>query len=57
MENLSELTAEQLKLIYGGAPSKSTSTIYDTVYALFYLFRKSEIFTAKFWEEWGYAVL
>lgn len=57
MENLIELSSEELKAINGGAPTKSTSSIYDAVYYLFYLVRKSEIFTYKFWEEWGYAVL
>lgn len=57
MGNLMELSMEELKVVNGGAPTKATSSIYDAAYYLFYLVRKSEIFTFKFWEEWGYAVL
>ena len=55
--NTQDLTAEELKSVFGGKPSKSTSFFYDAVYYATYLVTKSEIFTYKFWEDWGYAVL
>jgi hypothetical protein len=57
MGNLIELSLAELKVINGGEVKPSSTTIYDAVYYTFYLLRKSEIFTCKFWEEWGYAIL
>jgi hypothetical protein len=56
-ESFRELSPEELKSFNGGEPTKSTSFFYDVVYSVSYLIGKSEIFTFKFWEEWGYAVL
>lgn len=55
--NLTELSSGELKSLNGGVPTRSTSFFYDAVYSVFYLIGKSEVFTYKFWEEWGYAVL
>jgi hypothetical protein len=57
MDNLTELSSKELKFINGGAITDTSTPIYDAFYAVFYLLRKSEIFTCKFWEEWGYAIL
>jgi hypothetical protein len=50
------LTLEELTLVNGGEPNKSTSFIYDAVYSLFYLIGKSEILTRDFWVEWDEAI-
>lgn len=57
MENLTELSIVELKFINGGAVTRGSTNIYDAVYYACYLLRRSEIFTFKFWEEWGYAIL
>jgi hypothetical protein len=54
--NLRVLTLEELTLVNGGEPNKSTSFIYDAVYSLFYLIGKSEILTRDFWVEWDEAI-
>ncbi len=57
MDNLTELSLKELKFINGGAITNTSTTIYDAFYAVFYLLKKSEILTCKFWKEWGYAIL
>lgn len=52
-----DLTINEMKMINGGEPSKSTSFFYDAVYYATYYITKSEILTFKFWEDWGYSIL
>jgi hypothetical protein len=56
-DNLQELSIEELKSFIGGEPQKSSNFPYDVVYYATYLITRSEILTAKFWVDWGYAIL
>jgi len=52
-----ELSIEELKSYNGGEPKKGTNFPYDVVYYVSYFVTRSEILTAKFWIDWGYAIL
>jgi len=54
---LMELSIEELKSYNGGEPKKGTNFPYDVVYYVSYFVTRSEILTAKFWIDWGYAIL
>jgi len=56
---VTEMSANELKLIDGGAPTRSTSFFYDAFYYMSFGIGTAlkEMTTMEFWEQWDDAML